>query len=115
MIRRFACTIVAGALLSVNGGASTSALAGRIAADSLRPVPTTPGVAPFRPDMSWVPDRFVVVPGQSAPVMAPGHWEQRLSDREVSVPTLVVTDPATGAITVVPGGVKEPAESRTGP
>jgi hypothetical protein len=47
--------------------------------------------------------------------MVPGHWEQRLSEREMSVPTLVVTDPATGAITVVPGGVKAPVESRTGP
>ena len=113
-LRRLACTIVAGALLSVHGS-STSALVGQINADSLRPLPTTPGVAPFRPDSTWVPDRYVVVPGGSTPVMVPGHWEQRLSDRQVSVPTLVVIDPATGRAGIVPGGVREPVESRVGP
>ena len=81
----------------------------------MRPLPTTPGVQPFRPDMSWVPDCFVVVPGQSTPVMVPGHWEQQLAERQMSVPTIVVVDPATGATTVIPGGVNEPVGSRVGP
>ena len=110
-----ACTIVAGALLSVNGGSSTAALVDRINKNSLRAVPTAPDIAPFRPDSAWVPDRYVVVPGQSTPVMVPGHWEQRLSNGQVSVPTIVVPDPTTGSITVFPGGTKEPIEPRQGP
>ena len=53
-----------------------------------RPVPqVSRPPAPAAPD-TWVPDRYVQVPGVDGPVLVPGHWERRLSDHEVYTPPL---------------------------
>ena len=52
---------------------------------------TVPQVGPPTvptPAMTWVPDRYVQVPGTDGPVSVPGHWERRLSDHEVYAPAL---------------------------
>jgi len=67
-----------------------------------------------RPDMVWVPDRWAPVPGAPEGVHVPGHWERRLSEREVWVPPLTVIAPG-GVQRAWPAGVREPAEARRGP
>jgi len=52
-----------------------------------------------------VPDRYVRVPGVSADVLVPGHWEQPVSSHEVYAP------PLTGR-TLQGGIVNFPAQSR---
>jgi hypothetical protein len=61
----------------------------RLREDVQRPGPAAP--APPRapaPDMIWVPDRYVRVPGVQGEVFVPGHWERRVSEHEVHVPPL---------------------------
>ncbi|MBI2206676.1 MAG: hypothetical protein HYU41_22805 [Candidatus Rokubacteria bacterium] len=91
-------------------------LSQRVQSMPLTPVaPSSPGAAvAMRPDMMWVPDRYVPVPGAPQGVLVPGHWEQRLSDRSVSVPTLTIVHPA-GESSVIPAGVRPPADQRIGP
>lgn len=114
-LRPLAGTLLIGALLPVQVGSSTSALVDALTASAMRPVPTVPQRDPERSDSVWVPDRSVAVPGTSGVVQVPGHWERRISERQVYVPPLVVVDPADGTARVVPPGVREPAESRVGP
>src|SRR5207249_4890696 len=44
------------------------------------PMPQAPSPTIPTPESTWVPDRYVQVPGTDGPVMVPGHWERRLSD-----------------------------------
>ncbi len=81
-----------------------------------RPVPevSRPPV-PVTPDTSWVPDRYVQVPGVDGLVLVPGHRERALSDHEVYTPPLVGRTPDGGAINF-PAGVRPPVgERRQGP
>ena len=80
-----------------------------------RPVPqVSRPPAPAAPD-TWVPDRYVQVPGVDGPVLVPGHWERRLSDHEVYTLPLVGRTPDGGAINF-PAGVRPPVgERRQGP
>ncbi len=80
-----------------------------------RPIPTVPPV-PVAPGAGtvWVPDRQVRVPGVDGNVWVPGHWEQKLSDREYAVPPLIGTTPDGGTVHV-PAGTRPPAERRQGP
>src|SRR5437588_10389498 len=81
---------------------------------SMRPIPTTPPAATARPDSTWVPDRFVTVPGTPGQVHVPAHWERRLSDGESYVPPLTGLTP-DGRVIQVPAGVYPPADQRLGP
>ena len=87
----------------------------RLRDSTTRPVPQ---VAPPRvpaPDMSWVPDRYVQVPGAAdTPVLVPGHWERRLSDHEVYTPPLVGRTPQ-GDIIHFPAGSRPPVNERQSP
>lgn len=120
-------TALAQATLSTGGSSFTSRLAtpiGRsnVAADaaaginamSTRSTPWSPGQRVVRPDMLWVPDRYVPVPGAPEGVLVPGHWERRLSDREVYVPPLVTVHPHGGS-GMIPAGIRPPADERHGP
>ena len=92
---------------------TADAVAG-INALSMRPTPRPPGQAVVRPDMVWVPDRYVSVPEASGGVLVPGHWERRVSEREVYVPPLVINHPR-GAPELIHGGVRPPADERNSP
>jgi hypothetical protein len=86
----------------------------KINAASRAPIPVASGYVIVRPDLQWVPDRYVAVPGAPQGVLVPGHWEQRLSDREVYVPPLPIIVPGGGSQTI-PAGVRPPANQRTEP
>jgi len=73
------------------------------------PPPTIPA-----PESTWVPDRYVQVPGTDGPVMVPGHWERRLSDHEVYTPPLLGRTP-NGDIINFPAGVRPPTNERQVP
>ena len=80
-----------------------------------RPVPeVSPPPRRAGSDTSWVPDRYVPVPGVDGLVLVPGHWERTLSNHEVYAPPLVGRTPDGGAINV-PAGVRPPAGERQGP
>src|SRR5881628_2773484 len=83
------------------GGAMFDGLRGA----TTRPVPrVSPAPAPAAPD-TWVPDRYVLVPG---------HWERRLSDHEVYTPPLVGQTP-DGRTLNFPAGQRPPVDERQGP
>lgn len=92
----------------------TTEATAKINAASRAPIPTTPVVAVVRPDVTWVPDRYVSAPGAPGGVLVPGHWERRVSDREVYAPPLAIDAPG-GAAQTVPAGVRPPAEQRVEP
>ena len=92
---------------------AADAVAG-INAMSTRPTPSSPGHRIVRPHSVWVPDRYVAAPGAPAGVHVPGHWERRVSDREVYVPPLVVVHPR-GTPELIHGGIRPPAEERNSP
>lgn len=79
-----------------------------------RPVPSLPPPALPASDRVWVPDRFLGAP-EGGTVHVPGHWEQRLSDREFYVPPLTVCNTVTGACSTLPAGVQPPVETRPVP
>lgn len=131
---RFGCGLLAGALLTAPiaagappalpsgsagllhgpGAPTTASIVERLNAASMRPLATPPARDIVRPDLLWVPDRWVAVPGAPGGVLVPGHWEQRLSEREVYVPPLVISSP-TGESSMIPAGVRPPADSRVSP
>ena len=88
----------------------------KINAASTRGLPVPPPPATMiRHDLTWVPDRYVPIPGAAgALVFVPGHWERRLSEREVYVPPLPITQPVAGPQTI-PAGVHPPADQRQTP
>jgi len=79
-----------------------------------RTVPQTPPPTVRPPDMMWVPDRYVQIPGAESPVLVPGHWERRLSDHEVFTPPLTGRTPQ-GDIINFPAGTRPPVEERQAP
>jgi hypothetical protein len=87
----------------------------RLQEDTTRPTPQTP--RPSQPpgaDMLWVPGRHVRVPGVEGDVFVPGHWEQRLSDREMRVPPLTGYTP-DGRTIQWPAGTQPPPHQRQSP
>ncbi len=81
---------------------------------TMRPVPTVrPSPAP-RPDMVWVPDRHVRIPGVLGDVHVPAHWERRLPDGEAYVPPLTGATPK-GQVVGIPAGRYPPVEQRLAP
>ena len=81
----------------------------------MRPVPVVPPRDVPRPDMVWVPDRYIAMPGAPQGVHVPARWERRISEREFYVPPLVICEPTTGVCQMSPAGVRGPVESRSGP
>ena len=107
-----------GQLRSAPGGTTPGgAIFDRLNQSSTRPMPTTPAPTVSPPNMTWVPDRFVQVPGTDGQVMVPGHWERRLSDHEVYVPPLTgrTTTPLGDATINFPAGTRPPANERQFP
>lgn len=94
--------------------ATTAELVGRINAMSTRPVPSTASEPVARPDMLWVPDRYVTAPGATALVLVPGHWERQLASGQVYVPPLAIVS-HEGAVSVIPAGERSPIDQRVGP
>ena len=78
------------------------------------PMPQAPSPTIPTPESTWVPDRYVQVPGTDGPVMVPGHWERRLSDHEVYTPPLLGRTP-NGDIINFPAGVRPPTDERQVP
>ena len=111
--------LLAGALAFVSGAAApsvTARAAEGIKASSRRGVPQPPSRPIVRDDQVWIPDRWVTLPGDARPAHVPGHWEQRLSEREVHAPPVVVGRPSDGSARTIPGGFRPPVEERyTGP
>jgi hypothetical protein len=96
------------------GPTTTSQAVNQMNSMSMRGVPSVPP-RPVAPDaMIWVPDRYVLSPGEGT-VMVPGHWERRLEGRDVYVPPLTVRNPDTGATTTLPAGPRPPVDERVGP
>ena len=84
----------------------------RLREETTRPVPRVappPARAPGS-DLIWVPDRYTRVPGEGN-VHIPGHWEQRVSDREVIVPPLTGRT-EDGRVIQLPAGRQPPPEER---
>lgn len=86
----------------------------RLNHESMRPVPTVPPSAAPRPDSTWVPDRYLSLPGAPGPVHVPGHWERQVSPYEVYTPPLVGTAP-DGTQILFPAGVQPNANQRQSP
>lgn len=72
---------------------------------------------PLPPSVSdrWVAERRMFLPDLGREVIIPGHYERRVSDQQYLVPSLPIYDVGTGLSTVLPGGVRPPAELRQGP
>jgi hypothetical protein len=87
----------------------------RLNQSSTRPVPTTPAPSVRQPNMLWVPDRLVQVPGVDGQVLVPGHWERRLSDHEVYAPPLTGRSPQGDTTIQFPAGTRPPVNERQYP
>ena len=84
------------------GPTTTRRAVDQMNSSSMRGVPVPPLPATPRPDMVWVPDQYVPVPGHPGGVHVPGHWNQVTPDGHVIVPPLTVTVPGTGAVETLP-------------
>ena len=87
----------------------------RLNQSSTRPVPQTPAPTVTPPSSTWVPDRFVQVPGVDGQVLVPGHWERRMSDHEVYTPPLTGRTPQGDTTIQFPAGSRPPANERQYP
>jgi len=87
----------------------------RLNQSSTRPVPQTPAPTVTPPNSTWVPDRFVQVPGVDGQVLVPGHWERRMSDHEVYTPPLTGRTPQGDTTIQFPAGSRPPANERQYP
>lgn len=99
----------------VGGRTPSSAAIESIVRSVTRPLsaPATPDVV--RPDMVYVPNRYVDVPGEPGPLLVPGHWERRIREREYYAPPLPACYGPTGGCLSVPAGVRLPPDSRLDP
>ncbi len=78
-----------------------------------RPLAVPPPSTPSAPS-TWVPDRYVTVPGVQNPVHVPGHYEQSISPTEAYTPPLIGTSP-DGTQVVFPAGVRPRVDERQAP
>ncbi len=108
--------LIAGGLLMLQAGGAggVSRAVDQINAASRQAVPTVGPREVVRPTAIWVPDRWIPTPAGGA-ALVPGHWEQRISDRESFTPPLTGVNPADGSLLVFPAGVRPPAEERREP
>jgi hypothetical protein len=79
-----------------------------------RPVPQVAPPTVRTPDMTWVPDRFVQVPGVDTQVLVPGHWERPLGNGEVHTPPMAGRS-LTGDVVQFPAGAHPPVNERQAP
>src|SRR5207245_5376627 len=84
----------AGGLMTSPGGTTPGgAIFDGLRGATTRPMPrVSPAPDPAAPD-TWVPDRYVLVPGVGGPVPGPRHWARGLSARAVCRPPLVCRPP----------------------
>jgi len=87
----------------------------RLNQSTTRPLPQTPPPTVRPPESTWVPDRFVQVPGVDGQVLVPGHWERRLSDHEVYTPPLTGRTPQGNNTVQFPAGTRPPVNERQFP
>jgi hypothetical protein len=100
---------------SAAGGTTPSgAIFDRLHDATTRPVPQVGPPTGTTPGMTWVPDRYVQVPGTDGPVSVPGHWERPLSAHEVYAPPLSGRAP-NGDIINFPAGSRPPVNERQAP
>ena len=98
----------------LGGQTPASKVLDRLESSVARPLPALPQPEVRRPDSVWVPDRHVPRPGGKR-ALVPGHWERRVSDREVYAPPLAVCARPGGDCSLVPAGVRPPADVRRDP
>jgi hypothetical protein len=102
-------------LKSPPGGTTPAgALFDRLNSATTRPIPQTPAPVAATPSDTWVPDRFIQVPGLDSQVLVPGHWERRLSDHQVYTPPLAGRA-TNGDIVNFPAGTQPPVNERQAP
>lgn len=107
--------LLGGAMAIHLGPTTTSQAVNQMNATSMRGLPMAPAPPEASRDtMIWVPSYLVRLPGNGT-VSVPGHWERTLDSRNVQVPPLNVRNPATGEVTIVPGGIRPPTDERVGP
>ena len=103
------------ALATPTGRAVTTAeMVARINAMAMRPIPSTPPQPVVRADTTWVPDRWIPVPGGSQTVFVPGHWERSLANGNVYVAPLATTTPS-GDVGLVHAGERLSVDQRSAP
>src|SRR2546425_9056862 len=104
-----------GGLMTSPGGTTPGgAIFDGLRGTTTRPVHrVSPAPAPAAPD-TWVPDRYVLVPGVDGHVLVHGHWERRLSDDEIYTSPLVGRTP-DGRTLTFPAGQRPPVDQRQGP
>lgn len=100
-------------LSSVEAGDAMAAALKQVRETAMRPGPSVP--APARPREEWVPERRVWVPGLGVFAVVPGHWERRISETQVSVPSLTIFREADHAPLAALGGERPPADIRSSP
>lgn len=98
----------------LRGTTPTGAIFDGLRSSTTRPVPQVPPPTVRAPDMMWVPDRFVHVPGASAPVLMPGHWESRLGNGQVHTPPMTGRS-LNGDVVQFPAGSHPPVNERQAP
>ena len=99
----------------VGGRTPSSAAIDSIVRSVTRPLSAPAAPEVVRPDTVYVPNRYVDVPGEPGPLLVPGHWERRISEREYYAPPLPACYGPTGGCLSVPAGVRPPPDSRLGP
>jgi len=106
-----------GQMRAPGGTTPGGAIFDRLNQSSTRPTPTSPTPTVRAPNETWVPDRYVQVPGTDGQVLVPGHWERRLSDHEVYTPPLTgrATTPLGDGTINFPAGTRPPANERQFP
>jgi hypothetical protein len=109
---RASASLLLGGVLFAPGPTTTSSAVDQINGMSSRSLPTTPAPRPaMQPDMIWVPDRYIRLPGEPGVSHVPGHWERALGPHEVYVPPVVITVPGNRTETI-PAGVRPPVDER---
>jgi len=76
---------------------------------------SAPLALPPPPSERWVPEQQRFAPELGRNVVIPGHYEERITDQQYSVPPLPATDRTTGVTVTIPGGQRPPAELRQAP
>jgi hypothetical protein len=117
LLRRCAVGCLLGGALTIPlGPTTTSSAVDRINGMSTRPLPSAQPRPVVRDSMTWVPDRWVVLPGDAGQgVLVPGHWERTLPGGRVHVPPATVFRPSTGRYETLPAGEYPPATERLSP
>jgi hypothetical protein len=116
LARGAAGCLLGGALMVPLGPTSTSQAVNQMNNMSMRPLPSADPRPVVRDSMVWVPDRVILVPGQPAGAVVPGHWERVMPEGDRHVPPTTVVQPSTGTLQSFPSGTyPSPDERPYGP